>query len=627
MPEEAAEFYEEDASPGEMDEPAMALEAPEPEEPQLLASLESEGPPAVPEILSEQQDDDGNTRFRETRDAEGDITVQGASFGDEFAVEAHYDDGFLGLGILRQVDGVTVSTQSGFSKSYLGEEADNLTLRGGAGGDTFAIDAAVQADLTIEAGNGSDTIQGGGGNETIDGGRGDDAIDGGGGDDTIAGERGDDLIRGGLGNDTIDAGEGNDTIDGGGGDDKLTGGAGDDVLHAGHGRDTLEDIQGNNWFIAQAQDRVTAADQAQNETTTAADPLQVPVVEQHSFAHGAYRNFDNWDLDDDGLVEKAETIQLMSDPSIEGQDAATLGTLRSMQGQADTWNIGALSDDGRFPWSEDPEGMSQADLLAYTRLGEDDENRKLTEAYFLRTDNYIEGLSAQTRSQGLFTGDGTIEAADVEQGNAGTCNPLSALIGELSQDPEAVQERFGQNADGSFSVELGSGEQKVAPLTDAERAYFGRAENGDWQAVYEKAVLQAGLSGDGNNFENTIRAVTGNDSTAIALDGEHRAEALSALESALEDDRLALASLSDNEDEKQNGGIVLPDNHAYAVVGYEDGQVEMQNPWGREEPKGANGRPRDGKDDGRFTVSKDEFIDTFDWLGVEQPPRRPGGGR
>ncbi|MBW4697710.1 MAG: hypothetical protein KME03_07400 [Aphanocapsa lilacina HA4352-LM1] len=56
-------------------------------------------------------------------------------------------------------------------------------------------------------------------------------------------------------------------------------------------------------------------------------------------------------------------------------------------------------------------------------------------------------------------------------------------------------------------------------------------------------------------------------------------------------------------------------------------QVEMQNPWGREEPKSTNGRPRDGNDDGRFTLSKDAFIDTFDWLGVEQPPRMPGGGR
>ncbi len=50
--------------------------------------------------------------------------------------------------------------------------------------------------------------------------------------------------------------------------------------------------------------------------------------------------------------------------------------------------------------------------------------------------------------------------------------------------------------------------------------------------------------------------------------------------------------------------------------------VTIRNPWGKGDPLNAAGKPRDGKDDGVFTMSLDEFQQTFSDVAYGQKERR-----
>jgi hypothetical protein len=55
-------------------------------------------------------------------------------------------------------------------------------------------------------------------------------------------------------------------------------------------------------------------------------------------------------------------------------------------------------------------------------------------------------------------------------------------------------------------------------------------------------------------------------------------------------------------------------------MGYdrEAGTVTLRNPWGHGEPLGEDGLPRDGVNDGVFTLTMDEFEQEFDRVAYGQ---------
>lgn len=190
---------------------------------------------------------------------------------------------------------VTVSV-NGESRTFTGNDRNNLVIRAGAGNDVIQVDPGVTVNLRLFGGDGNDVITGGRGHDRIDGGAGNDRINGGvgndyvyGGDgsdtlqgsdgnDTVYGGRGNDLIYGNAGNDYLEGGEsndtmyggdGNDVVSGGLGDDRLFGSAGDDAVYAGQGQDRISGGSGNNKLYVQAEDTVQAAPRgSQNQVVT-----------------------------------------------------------------------------------------------------------------------------------------------------------------------------------------------------------------------------------------------------------------------------------------------------------------------------------------------------------------------
>src|SRR5262249_29242680 len=65
----------------------------------------------------------------------------------------------------------------------------------------------------------------------------------------------------------------------------------------------------------------------------------------------------------------------------------------------------------------------------------------------------------------------------------------------------------------------------------------------------------------------------------------------------------------------------LPDQHEYSVLAFDPrtGLVTVRNPWGNSEPRGPPGGPRDGQDDGVFTMTLAEYRRAFIQTAYAEP--------
>ncbi len=82
-----------------------------------------------------------------------------------------------------------------------------------------------------------------------------------------------------------------------------------------------------------------------------------------------------------------------------------------------------------------------------------------------------------------------------------------------------------------------------------------------------------------------------------------------AISDALAKDAIVTASCYRGENVLEG----IADWHAYSVLSWneDEGTVGLRNPWGRGEPVNENGKARDGRDDGRFQLSLEEFLQNF----------------
>jgi len=239
-----------------------------------------------------------NITLENTAGVVGTATVKGGAGNDTIVIGGTSNQGITRISgsILNGGLGDDILTSQGAVTSTIrgneGQDTINLAgnytsskINGGAGGDIFALTAAVQLENTkILGGNDNDgainlsgqiitavnsTVNGSKGVDTITlggaainatgftvfGGQGDDFINaaamtaasdgvtfsGDDGNDQIQTATADDLIFGGEGNDIITTTGGANTIDGGAGDDQLTGGAAADSIDGGEGNDTIVD--------------------------------------------------------------------------------------------------------------------------------------------------------------------------------------------------------------------------------------------------------------------------------------------------------------------------------------------------------------------------------------------------
>lgn len=163
-------------------------------------------------------------------------------------------------------------------------------------------------------------------------------------------------------------------------------------------------------------------------------------------------------------------------------------------------------------------------------------------------------------------------------------------------------------------------------------------KNGLWQSVIEKAWQQTrpdnptdAMNGgrkyyqdSGDHISKGIEVLTGNPARTVELGTQSNVEQTrETLRSALGEKRLVTAGGANNAAAAEDG---LKDHHAYTVLGYDEksDKVKLRNPWGKGE-RGPNGglsvkSAHDGKNDGTFEVSLQEFHEDFGYMAVEEPP-------
>ncbi len=226
----------------------------------------------------------------------------------------------------------------------------------------------------------------------------------------------------------------------------------------------------------------------------------------------------------------------------------------------------------------------------------------------------------------LFGPKGPLTPADVRQVGLGDCYFMASMAG-LS--PAQVNDMVHDNTDGTFTVRLydvGS-DGKITPafvrvtgeLPDPPGADWSHGNK--WSAIIEKAYATHLGSYDvaaGNNNPKFFAAptvLTGRTTVAYATPLSDPTVLFEQLSKSTADGRPAFAGFYGANHDGLYG------NHAYTVEATRTdpatGQryVTVRNPWGHGE-FGADGEPRDGKDDGVFEMPLEEFMKTYQAVAV-----------
>lgn len=244
---------------------------------------------------------------------------------------------------------------------------------------------------------------------------------------------------------------------------------------------------------------------------------------------------------------------------------------------------------------------------------------------------------------------GRVEAADVEQGAVADCFIAAALAATAELRPAAIRDAItptGHDAEGhrTFDVQLfeRGGERKTWPVDDRLFAdplgqpVYGRWPEGRpqelWFPLLEKAIIdkldaEDGVPGDegyraGNEggsaftvFEALLGAAPNNYRLAQHA---HRPDAvLELIETALAKREPAVAYTYDKGHAHLYADNGLSPWHTYAILGVDraQGTLRMYNPWSEGE------LGHDGKDDGFFEVSAQDFLRFFRNMNIAHDPR------
>ncbi|MBX3076401.1 hypothetical protein KF728_24345 [Candidatus Obscuribacterales bacterium] len=226
----------------------------------------------------------------------------------------------------------------------------------------------------------------------------------------------------------------------------------------------------------------------------------------------------------------------------------------------------------------------------------------------------------------------------VSQGQTGSCFVLAPVAAILEKEPTFFDDKIKDLGDGKLQVKLPDNEGRygnvdtvISKPTDAERARFG---GGETAAIVEKAFSQhlKTLMGDtktqalqeqvreGGHEHKAISSMTGNKSIRTS---PQDVEAKVRAELNLVND--ANKGVTAGTHQALPEGTGLMHKHVYQVSGFDQktGEVELTNPHkgdfgGEIEPLKLGGGARDGKLDGKFKISFEEFqkhfaeINTFD---------------
>ncbi len=336
-------------------------------------------------------------------------------------------------------------------------------------------------------------------------------------------------------------------------------------------------------------------------------------VPPSEFATTAVGMFSTIDTEGDGYVSEEDIDAAMSNPDLSVQQAAALATLKSLRTELEELSNDELGDEN--------DGITLADLQEYQRTGNvPQELRDRVEGQYGWRKGRIQGASTELFANGLPNPDA------IRQGSLGDCWFLAAAGSVAAQNPQAIADMIADNGDGTYTVSFPNGTSAtVNAPTNAELAVGATSgSDGMWITVLEKAFANIENDGDEtwaqNHIDDASQPSRGTDVFSSTGDSDQDALALTGtgtthnkLSSAFQDGRAVNALIGKVPLVGSSRDEGLPTAHIYSVTGYdpETQTVTIRNPWGRTEWADENGNPRDGTDDGVFTMTLEEFDDMF----------------
>lgn len=325
--------------------------------------------------------------------------------------------------------------------------------------------------------------------------------------------------------------------------------------------------------------------------------------------------FPKWDLDSNGSLSWSEMRKCVANPEIRGEEAVTLASLR-----------GLLEHDSEFRGKSKPSPVTVDKIydksFEYDTDAEKDEDVKpVLEALYEKFAQKV-GVG----SEELFP-DKMPNSEFIKQGTAPSCGFLSVTYAQTLKDPNSVHDAISQRPDGMIDVHFPGIKRTISmnPLTPTERLLASSAgDNGTWLPTLEKAWgkhLAKGNEGAALEMttypENAIEAWTSHEAGTwdITPKGEF-ADTLKPVEMSLAAGGTVVAWTKNSG--VKDGDFVT--GHAYTVTAVDNKaqSISLRNPWGHLEPLNAKGKPKDGKDDGKFSISFEEFRQNFKSVAQEE---------
>lgn len=383
------------------------------------------------------------------------------------------------------------------------------------------------------------------------------------------------------------------------------------------------------------------------------------------FAREVMCDFDQWDVNHDGVLSATEIDARVADPLVTGMPAAALGAIKEAW-RSGKYELPPLTRNYLILYSTQAWDLSNALHAARQETIPFPVVSGEISAYLSVLDYpYFDGVfyngwrKIHRATSTIFTDANTPRLDKIHQGQTGDCYLLSVLGAMLDRDGQNVRGMIAARPNGTCLVRFPSGRTVMVPsLTDTEIAMASDSEGtGRWLAVLETAyaqmrnnTLKAGqqnqiatdIMAHGGSPRLVIRWLTGHNARWLSLRPK-TASAIAPQAAVSPLLPLLRATLVRARETKHLCAASTPKfgqcppaitvHHVFSVLGYDTvrDRVRLWNPHGNTfAPQGtpglANGYPTHA---GTFEMPLVEFAQTFDALTYETaeaytpPPPKP----
>lgn len=400
-------------------------------------------------------------------------------------------------------------------------------------------------------------------------------------------------------------------------------------------QEELEEL--NDDETGDENDGITRADIAQF------DSLQKQMKTESKDFENAYwyaqDNFAALDKDGDGHVTTDELGATLKAGGLDYQQIQSIQTLKALSDELEETNDDEIGDEN--------DGFTKEDLKKYWGQEYSSKDHVQLVRGVQATMDATQRSAEEASSRDLYANPGDplqdIVPEAVHQGGIGDCYFNSALASLAANDPQAIADMINDNGDGTYTVTFpGAPDEPItvsAPTEQELALYSHGSEHGLWAPIMAKAygqycqesVLRRGpfnLGGgnvpqegsDGGSATNAgLRILTGRDVNRDSTTFTSTDELHESLSSAFRDGRPVTAYIINIPfTNKTDAG--LPDAHEYSVIDYDEASktVTVRNPWGHSEPTNADGKPKDGINDGVFKMSIEDFHKEFSGIAYAE---------